>query len=76
MIVNLPPAPERYDPGYFSRALATITRLVGATINPQEAVSSLLLQSPNGNVYKVSVDNSGNLVTEQVPFGQQGSPPY
>lgn len=76
MRANLPPAPLKYDPAYFSRALSAIDQIVGQAVVKIEAVESVLLQSPDGSVYKLSVDNSGNLQTEAVPLGQQGSPPY
>jgi hypothetical protein len=76
MRANLPPAPATYDPGYFTRALSALDQIVGQTVNKIEAVDSVLLLAPNGSVYKVTVDNSGNLTTTAVPLGQSGSPPY
>lgn len=76
MRANLPPAPPAYDAGYFSRALSALDQVIGQTVTKIEAVESVLLQSPDGSVYKVTVDNSGNLVTTAVPLGQSGSPPY
>lgn len=73
---NLPPAPPAYDPGYFTRALSEISRAVGETVNRFEAAPSLLLQSPAGKVYKLTVDDAGVVTTEEVPLGQSGSAPY
>lgn len=71
----LPPPPERYEVSYFARVLNNLNRAIGAAVLKDQAVSSVLLQSPDGSVYKVEVDNSGNLTTTAVPLGQQGSPP-
>lgn len=76
MRANLPPAPLKYDSAYFSRALSAIDQIIGQAVVKIEAVDGVLLQSPDGSVYKVTVDNSGNLTTTAVPLGQQGSPPY
>jgi len=76
MRANLPPAPPTYDAAYLSRALAALDQVIGQTVTKIEAVESVLLQSPDGSVYKVTVNNAGNLVTTAVPLGQSGSPPY
>lgn len=76
MRANLPPAPATYDPAYFTRALSAIDQLVDQSVMKIQAVDAVLLQSPDGSVYKVSVDNAGNLVTTAVALGQSGSPPY
>jgi hypothetical protein len=76
MRANLPPAPAGYDPGYFTRAFSALDQIIGQAVVKIEAVESVLLQSPDGSVYKVTVDNSGNLVTTAVALGQTGSPPY
>lgn len=74
--ISLPTPPERYEPAYFARVMNIINRLLASAILKDLAVSSVLLQSPDGSVYKVEVDNSGNLTTTAVPLGQQGAPPY
>lgn len=76
MNVNLPPAPPTYDGGYFTRAFAAIDRLLGISLNRIEASTFVLLQSPAGKVYKLSVDDAGVVATEEVPLGQSGSAPY
>ncbi len=76
MNINLPPAPPTYDPGYFSRALSAIDRLLGISLNRIEASTAVLLQSPGGKVYKLSVSDTGVVTTEEVPLGQSGSAPY
>lgn len=76
MRLNIPPAPPGYDVSYMNRAFSRIDSVVSFSVSRIEAVDGILLQSPDGSVYKVSVDNSGNLVTTAVPLGQQGAPPY
>jgi hypothetical protein len=76
MRLNIAPAPPTYDPSYMNRAFSRIDTVASFSVSRIEAVDGILLQSPDGSVYKVSVDNSGNLVTTAVPLGQQGAPPY
>jgi len=76
MNVTFPPVPPSYDSGYFNRAFATFTQAINKSVNKIEAVDSILLQAPNGSVWKVTVSNSGTLTTTSVPLGQTGSPPY
>jgi len=76
MRANLPPAPPSYDSGYFTRAFSALDQVIGQAVIKIEAIESVLLQSPDGSVYKLTVDNAGNLTTTAVPLGQQGSPPY
>jgi hypothetical protein len=76
MNLTFQPVPPSYDSGYFNRAFATFSQAINKSVTRYEAVESILLQAPNGSVWKVVVDNSGNLATEAVPLGQQGAPPY
>jgi len=76
MKVNLPPAPAKYQQDYFGRAVAAIDRIFGRSVSTIEATESILLQSPKGSVYKVTVGNTGTLTTTLVPLGQTGAPNY
>jgi hypothetical protein len=76
MRANFPPVPPGYDPSYFARAFSNLEGVLSFSVSRIESVDGVLLQSPNGSVYKVSVDNAGNLVTTAVPLGQAGAPPY
>lgn len=76
MRINLPPPPPTYDASYINRAFAAIDNAVSFSVTRIESVEGVLLQSPNGSVYKVTVDNAGNLTTTAVPLGQSGAPPY
>jgi hypothetical protein len=73
MRTNLPPAPERYDPSYFSRAFASLDRTLEFGVSRNEASDSLLLLSPGGLVYKITVADDGTLATTTVPLGQSGA---
>jgi hypothetical protein len=76
MRIGIPPPPANYDPGYLNRSFASIEQFAGLTVTRLEAVDGVLLQSPDGSVYKVTVDNAGNLVTTSVPLGQNGAPTF
>jgi hypothetical protein len=76
MRLLIPPPPFQYDAGYLTRAFASIEQMSSFTVTRLEAVDGILLQAPNGTVWKLGVDNSGNVVTTSVPLGQAGSPPY
>jgi len=72
MKANLPPAPDTYDPDYFTRSFSVLDRLIGLSISTTEASSSVLLLSPGNLVYKVTVSDAGVLTTTQVPLGRTG----
>jgi hypothetical protein len=69
MRLFIPNAPQNYDPGAFATIFDTIKRSLIFGVSTQEAVESVLLQSPDGTVYKVTVDNAGTLTTTVVPLG-------
>lgn len=76
MRIQVPPPPPNYDAGYLTRAFSSIEQVQNFNVTRIEAVDGILLQAPDGGVWKVSVDNSGNVITTSVPLGQSGSPPY
>lgn len=71
MRVFLPTPPQNYDPNAFNTILETVKRSLIPVVSTDEAVEGVLLQSPNGSVYKLTVDNAGNLVTTAVPLGSR-----
>jgi hypothetical protein len=73
---NLPLPPDRYDAGVFQQGFETINKAMAASVRKDAAVGGVLLQSADGSVYKVEVDNAGNVTTTAVALGQQGSPNY
>ena len=76
MRLQVPNPPQTYDAGFFNRAFAMIGQSLTFTVTRIEAVDNILLQAPDGSVWKVTVDNAGNLATTSVPLGQSGAPPY
>lgn len=56
MRIVLPPAASP-----MSVVLDTIRRALIPAVSQDEAAPRILLQSPNGSVYSVTVDNSGTL---------------
>lgn len=71
MNLFLPTPPPRYEPSAMAQAFDALRRAFAFAVSRNEAVESVLLQSPNGSVYKLSVDDAGNLVTTAVPLGSQ-----
>jgi hypothetical protein len=71
MQIFITPAPERYEKAAIMRAFDNIRRALTFAVSTEEAVSSVLLEAPDGTVYKVEVDNSGNLTTTVVPLGSR-----
>ena len=76
MRYNLPPPPDRYEKEYFRTAFARLDTVQQFNVTRMEAVGSVMLLAPNGSVWQVTVDNSGNLTTTSVSLGQSGAPPY
>ena len=74
MKLNLPVPPLGYSGEYFRTAFSILEKAQGQNVTRLEAVDGILLLAPNNSVWKVSVDNSGNLVTTSVPLGQTGAP--
>ena len=71
MRIFIPTPPATYSQGNFNTILDTIKRALIPAVSYDEAVSGVLLQSPDGSVYKLTVDNSGTLVTTAVPLGSR-----
>jgi hypothetical protein len=71
MIVKpFPLPPPNYQPGFLTRTLESLRGTLRSAVSKDEAVDGILLQSPDGSVWKVTVDNAGSLVTTQVPLGR------
>ena len=71
MRLFIPTPPQNYDQGVFNTILDTVKRSLIPVVSSDEAVSGVLLQSPNGSVYKLTVDDTGTLVTTAVPLGSR-----
>jgi hypothetical protein len=62
-------APREYHQGTVGRIIEQIRNGLAFAVSREEAVSAVLLQSPDGSVYSLSVDDAGSLVTTAVPLG-------
>lgn len=63
MIIVMPPPPEGYNASSWRNILDFIKRSMIPVVSQNEAVNRILLQSPNGTTYSVTVSNSGTLIT-------------
>jgi hypothetical protein len=63
MIFIGPTPPAGQLQPFLQQLVDTIRRAMIPVVSKDEATPRILLQSPNGSVYSVTVDNSGNLQT-------------
>ncbi len=68
-MLYFPTPPRDYDPAFFTRVLEAIKTALRGVVPKEEAVERVLLQAPDGSVWKVTVSNTGTLTTTQVPLG-------
>lgn len=61
MIVSMPPAPQKYGQTEWNNILDFIKRSMIPIVTRTEAVDRILLRSPDGTTYAVTVDNSGTI---------------
>lgn len=55
--------PRAYDAGYFTSFMSILARRLSTLAGPNIVQQQILLQSPNGTVYEVTVDNAGVITT-------------
>lgn len=55
--------PDRYDRSWTSAFLALLTRRMALLAGPNTIQPQIMLQSPNGTVYTVTVSDTGTLTT-------------
>lgn len=55
--------PQQYDAQWYSSFFAQLTRRLGLLGGPYTIQPQLLLQSPNGTVYQITVSDTGTLTT-------------
>lgn len=60
--INLPAPPPQYNPYTFTQAFDAIRRALLPLISKDEAAPRILLQSQNGTIYELKVNNDGTLV--------------
>lgn len=63
MLIRFPQIPGRIDVRFLSIVLDTIRDSVRQVNSRIHAQDRMLLRSPNGTVYAVTVDDSGNIQT-------------
>lgn len=63
MQVNLPPAPFGYVQQSMALILDTIRRAFIGVVSENEAAHRILLRSPNGTVYEITVSDTGTVQT-------------
>ncbi|CAB5170388.1 hypothetical protein UFOVP155_21 [uncultured Caudovirales phage] len=64
MIFNGPIPPAGPYQQFFQQVLDTLRKSFLSVVSKDEASPRVLLLAPNGQVYSVTVDNSGTLQTE------------
>lgn len=64
-------APSAYNQPWQSAFLAQLSRRLGLLAGPYTIQPQLLLQSPDGTVWQVTVDNTGILTTAVATRGIQ-----
>lgn len=63
MNINFPIPPSNITQDYIIKVLDVIRRTFVPVVSKDEAVPRIFLSAPNGSVYEVTVNNSGNLTT-------------
>lgn len=61
--------PERYDRGWMSAFTAQLTRRFGLLAGPYTIQPQLLLQSPDGTVWQITVSNAGAITAAVATHG-------
>jgi hypothetical protein len=67
MIVNFTVPPSQYNPSWMSQTLDAVKRTFSSAISKSEAAPRILLQSPNGTIYAVTVSDTGTLAIAAEP---------
>jgi hypothetical protein len=60
------PTPARYDPEYQRRLLEALRQQFDLVLSTETANTSLLLRSPGGKVYEITVSDAGALTATYV----------
>lgn len=63
MIIIMPPAPKAYKETSLNSILDYIKRALIPVVSRTEATDRILMRSPSGTTYSVSVNDSGTLIT-------------
>lgn len=68
---NFGAAPQQYNQQWASSFMANLSRNIGLLAGPYTIQPQLLLQSSNGVVWRVTVDNEGVITATVAPHGIQ-----
>ena len=69
MKFNIPTPPETYNASNMAAAFQSIKSAMGDAVSPTQSVGGIMLQSPNGSVYRITVSNAGAVTATAVPLG-------
>ena len=58
---------NRYD--VLAHYAVSLKQAMGEAISPTQSVGGIMLQSPDGSVYRITVSNAGVLTSTAVPLG-------
>lgn len=61
MNVQFPDPVGGVSPNYMMQVLSTLRTVFLSVVSKDESVSRILLSSPNGTVYSITVDDSGTI---------------
>lgn len=70
IIQPFPQPPTDYSGPFMQRVLETVRSSFSRVVGKEEAVPQVLLLSPGGKVFSVTVSDTGTLTTTQVPLGR------
>lgn len=62
MNTHLPIAPDRYSQGFFNTLFMQLQRYFGSAVSQDEEAPRIVLRSPNGTRYDLTVSDAGALV--------------
>jgi len=62
MNFQFPAAPDRYSPAFFNNLFQSLRGLFGEAVGKDSETPRVVLRSPNGTLYDVTVSNAGALV--------------
>lgn len=60
-MIQLPTAPPDYRQGWAANLLAQLQQAMGFCVKNNEATGRIILRSPDGRSWAVTVDNTGTL---------------
>jgi hypothetical protein len=69
MRVQLPDPGERYDGQLLRHLMQVLRRAFNSALSSDEAAPRMLLRSPGGKTFQVTVDDTGTLQVSQVSGG-------